>query len=402
MSEKQPTHQELPPEVIGDWELTAEDRKLLGIPEPDGDLQSNNPYAKLAEAGDEALESQDFYSKSTAENPFAKLASADEEQLDSQDFYADQKDATTHKETTTEDRVLDFDPIGSDGTYVVKRTSGNMDDGWIPKEKREVTDTSTGEKYWTATVYKDTEEGRLSKTVRIDELRGWNTPVAESHSDTPNNNETEANSSEENISEISADQQEQEQNEAELKAGEILSFSEQLRMMIRETASEDVTAISTSLNKARAFLGKPRIKLLERRLASAQKKYDRISAKQDRSRFALINNRRNRKAAEAYQKLQESVSALESRNNVVKARETSVAEKGDNRREAIEQRKRDLMEKRIEAQTHKQERAERRARRLNKVEGESYKDREARVSQFTEEDYRRMRRLAIEALKSRN
>lgn len=360
MSEKQPTHQELPPEVIGDWELTAEDRKLLGIPEPDGDLQSNNPYAKLAEAGDEALESQDFYSKPTAENPFAKLASADEEQLDSQDFYADQKDATTNKETTTEDRVLDFDPIGSDGTYVVKRTSGNMDDGWIPKEKREVTDTSTGEKYWTATVYKDT------------------------------------------VPETSADQQEQEQNEAELKAGEILSFSEQLRMMIKETASEDVTTISTSLNKARAFLGKPRTKLLERRLASAQKKYDRISAKQDKSRFSLINNRRNRKAAEAYEKLQESVSALEFRNNVVKARETSVAEKGENRREAIEQRKRQLMDKRIEAQTRKQERAERRARRLNKVEGESHKDREARISHFTEEDYRRMRRLAIEALKSRN
>lgn len=403
MSENQPTDQQLPPEVIGDWELTAKDREILGIPEPDGELQSyNNPYAKLAEAGDDLLDNQDFYSKTTAENPYEKLANVDEAQLDAQDFYADQKTTTADEETTSEGRVLDFDPIGSDGTYVVKRTSGNMDDGWFPVSKEQVTDPKTGEKYWTTTVYKDTEEGRLSKTVRIDELRGWNAPVSKS-GETDELNKADQVATEQTPEETEEEsREEQEQNEAELKAGEILNFSEQLRVMIRESASENVTATQTALNKARAFFGQPRTKLLERRLARAQAKYDRKSAKQDSSRFSFRNKRHDLKAQKAYQELQESVEALDLRNNMLNAREASVIEKGENRREVVEQRKRSLMDKRIEAEARKQRRLEQKSRRQNKVSGESFQERERRIKSFTPEDEHRIRLLAIESLKRKN
>ncbi len=386
MSEKQPTHQKLPPEVIGEWELTEADRKLLGLSDPNTSSQVpevQNPYQKLSEADEELLENQDFYSAPETQETGGSL------------------DSDTEKpQGETEESLLDFDPVGSNGTYVVQRTSGNMDEGWFPTAKEEVT-TKKGEKYWVATVYKDTDEGRLTKTVRIEDLKVWNTPTDESSKTNENTDKLDAGEKNSTGEEESKEQQDQ-LNEVELKAGEILSFSEQLRMMIRESASENVTATQSALNKARAFLGRPRTKLLERRLAKAQAKYDRRTTKQDTSRFEFRNKRFDAKAQKAYSELQESIKALDARNNLLKARESNVTEKGVERSQAIEARKRELIDKRIKAETRKQRRLEQRTRRQDRVAGESFQERENRVRNFTAEDERRIRLLAIEALKSRN
>lgn len=420
MSEELSTNnqQELPPEVLNGWELTEADREFLEKNGIDGartgkEASMNNSYSKLSEADEASLDSQDFFNKPEVENPYSKLSEADEASLDSQALYESPiktspqpqpkaaPDSDTNKETEIGNALLDFEPTGKDGTYVVKRTSGDMDDGWFPYSKEEVTNSKSGEKYWEVTVYKDTNDGRLSKTVKIDDLRGWNAPVTET-AEAKGDSSTDLPPEEQVKAETKANSEEQELAEAELKAGEILSFSQQLRIMIRESASENVTATQTKLNEARAFLGRPRTKLLESRLATAQKKYDRLSARQDKSRFGFINRRNERKAGDAFLKLQESINALENRNNILKSREHAVAGKGEDRHEAIEQRKQDLINNRIEAEKRKQIRAEQRSRRLAKIEGETFQERERRVKLFTPEDERRMRELAIKAIKSRN
>lgn len=388
MSETQPIKEEIPPEVLGEWELTDADREILGISDPNTNNQepkAQNPFQKLSEADEALLENQELFSAPGVQETGGGLGSD-----------------TEKPQGETEESLLDFDPSGSGGTYVVKRTSGNMDEGWFPSTKEEVTDSKTGERYWVATVYKDTDEGRLTKTVKVEDLKAWNTPIEES-SKTSGGNTNKLDASEQNsTAEDESKEQEDRLSEAELKAGEILSFSEQLRLMIRESASENVTATQSALNKARAFFGRPKTKLLERRLTKAQARYDRRSAKQDTSRFEFRNRRFDAKAQIAYSELQESIKAFDARNNLMKARESNVVERGVERLRAIEARKRELIDKRIKAETRKQRRFEKRTRRLDRVAGESFQERENRVRNFTGEDERRIRLLAIEALKKRN
>lgn len=144
----------------------------------------------------------------------------------------------------------------------------------------------------------------------------------------------------------------------------------------------------------------PKAMVLDYRRDRAQRKYDRISAKQDASRFDFVNRHRDRRAAKAYAKLQHHEANASGHRNMMQARVDKVDNKANERREAIDMRRKQLMAERIKAQERKLIREERRARRQEMAHERSlsHAERERRASSLTPEDMKRIRKAAIASL----
>ena len=50
MSETQPIKEEIPPEVLGEWELTDADREILGISDPNTNNQEPKAQKPISKA----------------------------------------------------------------------------------------------------------------------------------------------------------------------------------------------------------------------------------------------------------------------------------------------------------------------------------------------------------------
>lgn len=175
------------------------------------------------------------------------------------------------------------------------------------------------------------------------------------------------------------------------------------RTDVRENAANFMTNIQRTVAHTKNLLSSPKNFYLQLRRDRMQRKYDRISAKQDASRFNFINRRRDRKARKMYGKLQKREAALNGHNAMLRGRVEKVNKKGDERLSAVAERRKELMEKKIAAEERRVLRRARRDRRMELMrtgKKVSHVERERMIEKsFTLEDKKRIRQMAVAAVR---
>lgn len=111
------------------------------------------------------------------------------------------------------------------------------------------------------------------------------------------------------------------------------------RTDVRENAANFMTNVQRTVAHTKNLLSSPKNFYLQLRRDRMQRKYDRISAKQDASRFNFINRRRDRKARKLYGKLQKREAALKGHNAMMRGRVEKVNKRGDERLSAVAERR---------------------------------------------------------------
>lgn len=190
------------------------------------------------------------------------------------------------------------------------------------------------------------------------------------------------------------------EREAEnVAAHELLSNSETYRMGLREKASNFLTDVQHKVASTKNAASTPKAIVLEIRRDMARYKYQRISEKQDKSRFEFVNNRRDRKAAAAYDKLQDREDALSGQEKKMAGRHEQVDMNAVERMKDVEVRRKELAEDKIAAMERKvireQQRERRQALRSEKL---SHSEREAQVKAFIDGRKKQIRAAAIKAI----
>lgn len=191
--------------------------------------------------------------------------------------------------------------------------------------------------------------------------------------------------------------------EHEVQAHEVLNKFQMYRTDVRENAANFMTNVQRTVAHTKNLLSSPKNFYLQLRRDRMQRKYDRISAKQDASRFNFINRRRDRKARKMYGKLQKREAALNGHNAMMRGRVEKVNKKGDERLSAVAERRKELMEKKIAAEERRVLRRARRDRRMELMrtgKKVSHAERERMIEKsFTPEDKKRIRQMAIAAVR---
>lgn len=201
---------------------------------------------------------------------------------------------------------------------------------------------------------------------------------------------------------VETEPQDLERPQHELQAHEVLSGFQMYRTDVREGAANFITGVQHRVAQTKNLLSTPKNAYLQLRRDRMEEKYNRIAVKQDASGSDLWNRFRGWRAEKAYDKLQKREAALHGHNNIMRGRLDQVDNKGGERRQIVAEYRKQLMEKRVEAQERKLLREARRAHRreLLKDKSLSHGERERRVnSPITPEDKKRIRQVAIAAVR---
>lgn len=189
-------------------------------------------------------------------------------------------------------------------------------------------------------------------------------------------------------------------------AEEFLIKFQELRTDVRQEAAEALTGIQRRIAQGKNLLSSPKNTILQWRKERAQNKYDRLTRKQDASRFDFVNQRIDRKTKVAYDKLTGHTEAHDAHTQMMAARLETVDTKGNERQEMIDAKRKELVEARtvaIERKLIRQERREQRQKLEARSDEYTYAEREAAINKFIDQaDFKKkIRHQAEELLKRR-